>query len=796
MNRRAMTPLRTVLLCAVIMAALVGCASERALRSAHQSFDAGKVDESLATLQSALKKHPTDAVLRATYLQLRDQAISTWLVTASDAARKGNVATAREYYRRVLNLDVENDRAKAGLALLETESTHAKWLDQAKGLVAKKDTSGAAVVLKKILMEDPANAPARALLKSLEEQLESPPVNEQLAASLSKVLSIDFKDASLGQVFEVLSRTSGVNFVFDKDVRTDQKTSVFLNRTTVKEAIDVVLITNQLDKRILDKNTILIYPNTPAKLKDYKSLTVRTFFLAHADPEQVANTLKTIVKTRDLIVDKKQSAVIMRDSPEAVAIAEKLVQLQDMPDPEVMLEVEILEVTRDRLLNLGIKYPDQLTLTPLGSGTNGAVTLAELGRLTTAGVNATVTPLTANAGLTTTDVNLLANPRIRVRSREVAKILIGDKVPNITSTSTATGFVSSNVQYLDVGLKLEVTPVINADSEVEIKINLEVSNIANQITTSQGTIAYQIGTRSAATVLRLKDGENQVLAGLINDSDTHTANKIPGLGQLPLLGRLFSNHQNDSKKTEIVLSITPHLIRNIPSPEARLLAFDSGTEANARTLDRSDGGPVSTAPNTASPPVTPSTRPQPVPITGPVNTNSLANPQNGTSTGAANAAPGSAPASDSGASTGGSAQATWLAPAQAKVGDTFSIQLVMNSTQPVTGIPLAIGYDPKKLELVYVNEGDFLKQGGAPTKFEVRPDSSAGQIYVADTLVSTDPSSSAGATGQGSVLTATFKAVAPANPTALSIVSMAPIGANGTTIALAPPAAQSIVLAP
>ncbi|WP_244130289.1 secretin N-terminal domain-containing protein [Burkholderia sp. BCC0044] len=787
---------KSILLGAILIAMLSACGTERALRAAHESFDAGKVDESLATLRIALKNDPTNAVLRAEYLKLRDQAVATSLEAARDAVRKGNVPAARDNYQNVLKLDPDNDRAKYGLVQLDTDALHTKWLDQARAMVAKKDVDGAIPLLKRILAEDPANTPARTLFKSLDDPVERPPLNATMTEALKRMFTINFKDATLSQVFEVMSRTSSVNFVFDKDVRTDQKTSVFLNHTTVKAAIDVVLMTNQLEQRTLDENTILIYPNTPAKLKDYKPLTVRTFFLAHADPEQVANTLKTIAKTRDLIVDKKESSVIMRDSPENVSIAEKLVQLLDLPDPEVMLEVEILEVDRNRLSSLGIKYPDQLTLTPLPSGSNNTLTLADLGRLTTAAVGATVPPLTVNASLTTTDTNLLANPRIRVRSRETAKILIGDKVPNITSTSTATGFVSSNVQYLDVGLKLEVTPVIAADGEVEIKINLEVSNIANQLTTSQGTIAYQIGTRSAATVLRLKDGENQVLAGLINDNDTHTANKIPGLGQIPLLGRLFSSHQNDGKKTEIVLSITPHLIRTIPNPDARLLAFDSGTESNSRSVARSDVNVDTTSlPGTA--PASSPTISKPTPegrsssSIGPTGTSPTSIPSS-----PASASPVGSPGNAGPEQTNDPAQAIWLAPAQAKVGQPFTVQLVMNSGQPVTGIPLAIGYDPKKLEVGNIVEGDFLKQGGIPTSFQVRADPAAGQIYVTETYTGDGQSGAAGATGQGAVFTATFKPIGSANPTSLSVVSMVPVGQNGTTVPLVLPAPQAIVVTP
>ena len=189
-----------------------------------------------------------------------------------------------------------------------------------------------------------------------------------------------------------------------------------------------------------------------------------------------------------------------------------------------------------------------------------------------------IDPATVTARKTDTDANLLANPRIRARNHEKAKILIGERVPNITTTATSTGFVAESVNYVDVGLKLDVEPTIYLDGDVAIKVALEVSSIISQLETKAGSVAYQIGTRTAQTVLRLKDGENQVLAGLINDEDRRSANKVPGLGELPVVGRLFGEQADDASKTEIVLSITPHIVRNIRRPEAALIEFDSGTE--------------------------------------------------------------------------------------------------------------------------------------------------------------------------------------------------------------------------
>jgi general secretion pathway protein D len=396
-----------------------------------------------------------------------------------------------------------------------------------------------------------------------------------MAAAYRKLITIEFKDVPLRTVFEVISRTAGINFLFDKDVKTDQKTSIFLKNATIESAVNLTLLTNQLDQRVLEGHTVLVYPNTQAKQKDYQPLSVRSFFLANAEAKTVAATLKAILKTRDVVVDDKLNLLIVRDTPEAIRLAAKLVAVHDMPEPEVMLEVEILEVKRTRLTDLGIRWPDQLSLSPLGTG--GGLTLADLRGVDSTRLSAAVGPVTLVARNADSDANILANPRIRARNREKAKILIGERVPVITTTSTTIS-VAESVNYVDVGLKLDVEPTIYLDGEVAIKVSLEVSNIISQLQTKSGTVAYQIGTRTAQTVLRLKDGENQVLAGLINDEDRRSGNKVPGLGTVPVVGRLFGSQLDDASKTEIVLSITPRILRNVSRPDDSLVEFESGTE--------------------------------------------------------------------------------------------------------------------------------------------------------------------------------------------------------------------------
>jgi len=282
-------------------------------------------------------------------------------------------------------------------------------------------------------------------------------------------------------------------------------------------------------------------------------------------------------------------------------MAEKLIANQDLGEAEVMLEVEVLEVGQNQLTQAGVQWPGQVSLGIVGAGgVPGQITGTEAKGFNSGLVRLNVgDPLVAlnlrqQAGRT----NVLANPRIRVKSKEKARIHIGDKVPVITTTAGATGFVSESVNYLDVGLKLEVEPVVSLDDDVGIKIGLEVSNISNEVKTTSGTVAYQVGTRNANTTLRLRDGETQVLAGLINDEDRRSAVKVPGASRLPLIGRLFSNNNDTVNKTEIVLLITPRVIRNIERPGVRLEEFNSGTEADVgRGGSSVPFGPTSVTPD-------------------------------------------------------------------------------------------------------------------------------------------------------------------------------------------------------
>jgi general secretion pathway protein D len=342
-------------------------------------------------------------------------------------------------------------------------------------------------------------------------------------------------------------------------------------------------------------------------------LIVKSFYLANSDAKQALNLIRTIIKTRDIYIDEKLNFVVMRDTPDNVRLAEKLIANHDLAEPEVVLELEVAEVKRTKLTDIGIQFPSTFTVlnlatqntatTNLGTTvttsavTTNPLTLDTLRNLSAANIG--ISPVILNLRSENSDTNLLANPRIRVKNRDKARVHIGDRVPVITTTSTANVGVTESVNYLDVGLRLEVEPNVSLDEEVGIRVGLEVSSIVREVTSRSGTLTYQLGTRSAATNLRLKDGETQVLAGLISDEDRKSAQRVPGLGDLPVIGRLFATERKDGSKTEVILLITPHIVRNLARPGATSMEFTSGTEGSSigsalstRRLDPAAGLPA------------------------------------------------------------------------------------------------------------------------------------------------------------------------------------------------------------
>ena len=568
----------------ILLLVLAACSWTSVLDEARKSYTEGRSEEALALLEKEMRAHPEERVIRAEYFRLRDTVISQWLVQGDALRSAGQFDAAEQLYQRVRRYDLANARAAAGLAQIETDRAHRSAVASAEGLYKQGRYREAQDMLRPVLAENPTQRDARRLQRLVDDKLTLPVmVSAQLKPPINKPISLELRDVTVRNVFEVLQRASGISFVFDRDVRADQRTSIALRNASIEEAIKLALLTNQLEQKVVNDTTVFVYPNTPQKLREYQELVVKGFYLANADVKQTANMIRTLVKTRDIFIDEKISLLVLKDTPNAIRLAERLIAAQDLAEAEVMLDVEVMEIASNRMQELGIKFPDTLAIGLAGAAGPGSMTLTEWKNRNSDMVQLSFTnplfllALKQQDGIT----NVLANPRIRVKNKEKAKIHIGDRVPVITTTAAATGgFVSESVSYLDIGLKLEVEPLISLDDEVGIKVGLEVSNIVREIKgASSNTLTYQVGTRNAATNLRLRDGETQVLAGLISDDDRRSADRVPGIGDLPVAGRLFSHTLDNRTRTEIVLLITPRLVRQLARPDAGAVEFAAGTEA-------------------------------------------------------------------------------------------------------------------------------------------------------------------------------------------------------------------------
>jgi general secretion pathway protein D len=526
---------------------------------------------------------------RMAYLKERASQMQELLESAERASLGGDLDEAERLLNEVLAIDAQNQRAFTELDRIANFRRHPGMVEEAGMLLEKGDEFAAEKRVRQVLMENPKNRDAlqiyTAILKKREDKKALVPV---LKTTSSKPISLEFREANLKMVFEALSRTTGINFILDKDIRNDQKTTVFIKSAPLQDVLDSLLSANQLQKKVINEDTVVIYPNTPLKAREYQELVMRTFYLANADVKQTAVLLKTMLQVKDIFTDEKINLVVIRDTPDVIRMAEQLVLAQDIADPEVVLDVEILEINRNKATELGIKYPNQLSVL---SGDEAVLTMNRLKNLSSSDIGVTPNPA-LNFKDNNGAANLLANPSIRVRNREKARIHIGDRIPVITSNVASTGTISESVQYLDVGLKLEVEPSVNIEDDVSIRIGLDVGTLGPSFTTVNGSRVFQIGTRNASTLLRLHDGETQILAGLINDQDRSDISKLPGLGDIPLLGRLFSNKSSERTKTDVILSITPHVIRNLPVQTAASAEVVIGTESSLGRVPTSVRGGV------------------------------------------------------------------------------------------------------------------------------------------------------------------------------------------------------------
>lgn len=751
---------------------LQGCAEYQIRRQSQDSMAQGNFETAVRQLQDGVRQHPDSAALRSGLLQARAEALARRLDAAAQHRARGQWQQAQAELQRARELDPNNARIDTLLAELATLQRQEQALQRAGEALARKQPNAALRVLEQALKDNPRNAELLALQRRTEIELRSQQaLAVQAALAETRPISLDFRDAGLRTVLDVVSRNSGINFILDKDIRPDTRVTVFLRQARVEEALDLIIGTNQLAKKVVDSQTIIIYPNTPDKQREYQEQIVRVFYLASADAKGAAAFLRAMLKIREPFVDERSNMLALRESADNIQLAERLVALYDAGEPEVLLEVEVLEISASRLTELGVKFPDSFSLTPLPPPGATGLTLGNVRDIGRDRVALGLSGLLVNLKREVGDFSTLANPRIRARNKEKAKILIGDRIPVITTTTGTGGFVSDSVNYLDVGLKLDVEPTVYADDEVAIKVALEVSSLGAAVRTSSGTLAYQIGTRNASTLLRLRDGETQLLAGLISRDDRTSASRVPGVGDLPVLGRLFSSQQDNGQRTELMLAITPRILRNIRRPEANETELWVGTDAlprlrlpaaraAAEPASPSLAGavqPAALAGASAMPggPAVPSGPPMNVPMPPPPGL-------------AASAAGQAAPQPSA------PMMLQWVGPSGARVGETVVLSLNLTAPPGLRGMPMELAYDAKRLQLVDAAEGDLLRRDGTPTSFTKAVDAVAGRVRLG--LLRNQPMA---AGGQGTLVVLRFKATGT-GAAQVQLESVQPMAAYGS----------------
>jgi general secretion pathway protein D len=575
----------------------------------------GQDDEAIRLLQPLVEANPRQPQYKNWLTLLQEKKLQKQLQQGDSLLEAQQYQAAAAIYQQVLQASPGNRAASDGLQKVAVMQKHAAQIELVKTAIAAQDFAGGEFMLRNVLAEQPAHVEARKLFEQLEQnKSERVSIVRPVQSSLKKKITLELKNTPVKNAFEYLGKAADLNFSFDQELSEGIRVSVFLRDTPIEQALDVILTSHQLGKKVLNQNTLLIYPLSRAA--QYEELFVRSFYLNHMDAKRALNLMKTVLRASDLYIDEKLNTLVIRDTMDRIKVAEKLIASQDLNEPEVMLEVEVMEINRRNLENLGIQYPSQIGVGVQGnalgntSGTQpqaGKLTLTELrnfnGNLGVFTINDPAIVL--NLLHQDTDTNLLASPKIRVKNRDRAKIHVGDKIPVLTSVASAQGFVSQNVNYIEVGIKLDVEPVIQMQDQVSIKVGMEVSNITDQVTTSTGVLAYTIGSRNANTTLQLRNNETQILAGLFRDDEQKTQRRVPWLGNLPMIGKLFSNNNQDKRKNEIVLLITPRIMHNISPANAVYSLIPSGVAATANPVTAGGARTVQAAEPLAPQPVTP-----------------------------------------------------------------------------------------------------------------------------------------------------------------------------------------------
>jgi len=697
-----------------------------------------------------------------------------------DAEARENFEAAYNFYKQAYDLKPKDLRYKASFERLRFKAAATivhqgqELRDQGKLQEALADFQKAAQIdpslfiaqqeLKRTLqmINDASNPPPQAAgpPNSLEKKIRDAPGPVELAPISNVPITVKLTEDSK-VIYQTVGQLAGINVLFDPDY-TSRRIKVELNGVTLEEALEITALESKTFWRPVTGNTIFVAQDNPAKRKELEQSVLKTFYLSNisqpTELQDVVNAIRAVLDVQRVQQLLSQNALVVRGTPDQIALAEKLVDDLDRARPEVIVDIAVLQVSKDKSRTLGMNWPTSATValqsnintttptttttgTTSTSSSSGGLELNTLGNLNATDFQVTIPSANLSAVMGDSDTKMLQNPQVRALDNQKATLKIGERVPVATgSFQPGIGgvginpLVNTQFQYLDVGVNIDVTPHVHADREVTLKITMEISSVVGQ--SSIGGISQPIiGQKKIEHEIRLKDGESSLIGGIFDDAQTRSLSGIPGLAQIPILRYLFGQVTQDKSQDETVFAITPHIIRGNTISELNQRQIEIGT-ANTIVLRHVSHVAV---------PAAPAGQPQAPGIQPPANQPPVSPSANPTPNQAAT------PAAPGGTSF-------LFDPGQitAVKGNTFVVNLMISGAQNVYSVPVQMNYDPAKLQLVNVSNGGFLSQDGQAVALVHREDETTGTLQI----TATRPPGAGGVSGQGAVVTMTFQAKA------------------------------------
>lgn len=558
-----------VLLIATTLFTLASCASH--IKRGDEFAAQDEWTKAILEYRQAYRDDPADIEIKSHLMQMEFKAANYYYHRGAVTMAKGDLVGAIELFQQGLVAMPDNDKLLAALKDAQMRKEAETLYQEGVNLLAAGKQEDAKRRFKKTLEAYPQHKEAALKLAEIEKK-EFGAASENLALTSTAPITLNFRETDIRDAYEFLTKSFGVNVVFDDGVK-NAPVTLFAKDVTFEQGLGLLLATSKTFYRKIGPNTILLALDNKEKRGQYEDQLVRTFALNTVRAKEMTDILKGVLTIKKIVINEQLNTITVRDSDEIIRLVERMIQNNDKKPAEVILEVEIMEISRTKAEKIGLDFGSyQITAAipayPLTGSFQDAKNSGTL----------TLPSATLNFFKRDVDAKILANPRIRVISGKPAKIHIGDRVPLIATTiQDATGQVRNTFDYKDIGIRLTTEPTVNIDNSVSVKLGLEVSSLGQNLgTVSQP--AFSIGSRNAETYMLLRDGETAILGGLIQDNERNAKVFVPGVGDIPAVGALFTSYDNSNERTDVLLTITPRVVRGWEQPTAVERQFYSGTE--------------------------------------------------------------------------------------------------------------------------------------------------------------------------------------------------------------------------